>query len=224
MDIPLYKKIAQEGPKLSKIYADYLHKVKAKEIAQKTVDIKVSRIVKTFEKFHEFTYEDLNPNHILKAVRGSGMSIDLSNASLAHVRTKIKEWEIYLKKKGVEPQYLIEEKIEDLVLGVTGAAVDYKFFCFHGKPVYFLCRFGNNRNFYDMEYNPIKLEGGQELPQIQLEPMIRIAELLSAPFPFVRIDLYNGTDGIYFGEYTFNVRNGKQEFTHDLEVKFGRLW
>jgi hypothetical protein len=224
MDIPLYEKIAQEGPKLSQVHADYLHKVKAKEIAQKSADVKVSRIVKTFEKYYEFSQTDLNPKHILKAVRGSGMCLDLSNVRLAQVRSKIKEWDIYFRMKNMKPQYLIEEKIEDAVFGVTGTAADYKFFCFHGKPVYFLCRFDKNRNFYDLEYNPIKLEGSQELPQIQLAPMIKIAELLSAPFPFVRIDLYNGADGIYFGEYTFHVRNGKQEFPLDLELKFGKLW
>ncbi|GAA3268531.1 hypothetical protein GCM10020258_39990 [Sphingomonas yabuuchiae] len=30
-----------------------------------------------------------------------------------------------------------------------------------------------------------------------------MAEALSAPFPFVRVDLYDGDDGIYFGELTF---------------------
>ena len=33
--------------------------------------------------------------------------------------------------------------------------------------------------------------------------MIDAARALSAPFDFVRVDLYDGADGIYFGELTF---------------------
>jgi hypothetical protein len=57
-----------------------------------------------------------------------------------------------------------------------------------------------------------------------LAPMIAYAKLLSAPFPFVRIDLYNGTDGVYFGEYTFHVNAGKQEFDAATERRLGAYW
>ena len=33
--------------------------------------------------------------------------------------------------------------------------------------------------------------------------MVAAARALSAPFAFVRVDLYDGTDGVYFGELTF---------------------
>ena len=95
---------------------------------------------------------------------------------------------------------------------------------FDGKPAYFLCRDGTNRNFYDLTYKPLKLESVAELEHIDLAPMIQIANELSAPFPFVRIDLYNCKDGVYFGEYTFNCREGKQEFPMELELYFGSLW
>ena len=54
--------------------------------------------------------------------------------------------------------------------------------------------------------------------------IINISTKLSKPFEFVRIDLYIGIDGIYFSEFTFTPRNGKQEFTDEKEIEFGKYW
>jgi hypothetical protein len=223
--IPLFQKIQKEGPILSKTYANYLHKIQAKTIVQSiTKDVKVARLVKTFFKPEELHETDMNPMHILKATRGSGYCLDLGNSTIANARNTIREWSQKLATKNLPVEFLIEEKLNDDVYGYTGNAVDYKFFCFHGKPAYFLCRDGKNRNFYDLHYNPLKLESTAELKPINLEPMIRIAEELSRQFEFVRIDLYNCKDGVYFGEYTFHCREGKQEFDMEREIEFGKLW
>lgn len=222
--LPLYQKIAQEGPKMNKRYPQYLNKIKAKQIVQELVDVKVAKLVKVLHKPSEFKDSDCNPAQILKASRGSGYCHDLSGAKHHDVVRRMYAWETELRAKGLPVEFLIEEKINDAVFGVTGTAVDYKFFCFHGKPAYFLIRFDGNRNFYDLDYKPIKLEGKKELPHIDLGPMIAIVEKLCAPFPFVRIDLYLGADGIYFGEYTFHVRAGAREFDLETERKFGALW
>ena len=37
----------------------------------------------------------------------------------------------------------------------------------------------------------------------RLAAMTAIARALSAPFEYVRVDLYDGLDGVYFGELTF---------------------
>ena len=38
---------------------------------------------------------------------------------------------------------------------------------------------------------------------IHLSEMVEYARRLSAPFPFVRVDLYDTADGVVFGELTF---------------------
>jgi hypothetical protein len=222
--IPLYQKIRTEGPLLSKKYAHYLNKIQAKTIVQATSSVKVAKLVKTFTNPTDLNADDLNPQHLLKASRGSGMCLDISGVSLSAAHKQLSEWKLQLMQKHLPVEFLIEPKLNDAVYGITGAAVDYKFFCFHGKPAYFLCRDGKNRNFYDLEYKPLKLESTTELERIHLAPMIRVAEELSAEFPFVRIDLYNCKDGVYFGEYTFHCREGKQEFPMELELYFGSLW
>jgi hypothetical protein len=221
--IPLFEKIRIEGPILSRKYANYLNKIQAKTIVE-AKSIKVAKLIKTFRDPNELVVDDLNPRHLLKASRGSGFCMDLSGARLSNTRKTLNEWKRMLQQKDLPVEFLIEEKLNDAVYGITGKSVDYKFFCFHGKPAYFLCRDGNNRNFYDLSYNPLKLESVAELDRIDLNPMIHIAEELSAPFPFVRIDLYNCNDGVYFGEYTFHCREGKQEFSMELELYFGSMW
>jgi hypothetical protein len=136
----------------------------------------------------------------------------------------MKSWIEKLNRINAPIEFLIEEKIKDAVFGNTGSATDYKFFCFNGEPHIFLCRFQGNRNFYDLNYNPIKLQGTKQLPHIDLAPMLEIARQLSAPFEFVRIDLYHGADGVYFGEYTFNVNAGHREFDDATELRLGKLW
>jgi hypothetical protein len=55
--------------------------------------------------------------------------------------------------------------------------------------------------------------------------MKELAEVLSSPFPFVRIDFFLGKkDKIYFSEYNFiNGKGGKQYFSDEYELKLGKL-
>lgn len=48
-----------------------------------------------------------------------------------------------------------------------------------------------------------------------LAEMIEIAKILSADFPFVRVDLYSFSKRILFGELTFYPGNGVLEFYPD---------
>ncbi len=221
----LCEKIAKYGPIYTKTYADYLSKIKVKSHVGTVPDLKVAKLIKTFDDPTLFLDSDIHMDHMVKASRGSGFVLDLATVKTAvQVRAILRDWSVRLTRKGLPCEFFIEEKITGAVYGKTGTAVDYKFFCFHGKPHFFLCRDGmSNRNFYDLDYRPIKLSGNQ-LPRIDLSAMIRVAETLSAPFPFVRIDLYNGVDGVYFGEYTFHVNAGKQEFDDATETALGSLW
>ena len=222
----LCEKIGKYGPLLSTEYADYLNKISVKTHVPTIVpDVKIAKLVKVVDHPSLFLPSDIHPDHILKAHRGSGLLLDLATVTEVNtVRKMMTKWADLLIARGIKPNFLIEEKITDTIHGKTGAAVDYKFFCFHGKPQFFLCRDGmSNRNFYYLDYTPIKLSG-KKVPPVDLTEMIRISEALSAPFSFVRIDLYNGTEGVYFGEYTFHVNAGKQEFSDAIELKLGALW
>src|SRR6185312_5625486 len=58
-----------------------------------------------------------------------------------------------------------------------------------------------------------------------LGEMIEIASRLSAPFDFVRIDLYNVHGRVYFGEFTFTPTAGTHKFgPPHWDLYFGEKW
>jgi hypothetical protein len=113
---------------------------------------------------------------------------------------------------------------------------DYKFYVFHGRAAviqFDTDRFTNQREaFFDCSWRrlPFRLAGYPE-PLVEperptdLDRMRLIAEKLSSEFDFLRVDLYNVGNRIYFGEITVYSHSGKRPF-HPLEwdYKLGALW
>jgi len=91
---------------------------------------------------------------------------------------------------------------------------DFRFYAARGKVLF--CQFDQGR-FADHRQALFTVPDHQLIPIPDLYPlpnplpdkpahwdeMIRIASELSAPFDFVRVDLYDLPDGIYFSEFTF---------------------
>ncbi len=107
--------------------------------------------------------------------------------------------------------------VEALVNTTSGQAPDdYKFHCVSGEPI--VCqvdhsRFGRpwSRLLQLPDLEPFDPNDGLAWPSSyrrpepeRIEAMIQAARTLSEPFEFVRVDLYNGSDGIFFGELTFS--------------------
>lgn len=101
------------------------------------------------------------------------------------------------------------------------APEDYKIYCYHGKATYImLCvgreNKGNPQFFYfDRDWNLLMFNpDAKRNPDIEiskpkcLESMLHYAEILSEPFPFVRVDLYCEDDRVIFGELTFTPSGG----------------
>ena len=54
--------------------------------------------------------------------------------------------------------------------------------------------------------------------------MVKLAEKLSEPFPFVRVDFYEVGDKIFFGELTFYPGNGMESFVPvEWDYKLGEM-
>lgn len=125
----------------------------------------------------------------------------------------------------MEPHYIsIPHRIYvEKYLGEMKNMTDYKIHCLNGEPEFVLVM--SNRHTdgdkamkvtidaYDMNWNPIKevVGFGSEIPgnnKIQkpsmFEEMKVIARTLAHDFKFVRVDLYQIENKIYFGELTFS--------------------
>ena len=117
--------------------------------------------------------------------------------------------------------------------------VDYKFMCFDGSPRLLFLDIGliNNdksynhqypRNIYDMNFQllPVKETRPNTIYPIEkpqnFDTMVEIAKVLSKPFPFCRVDLYNIDGEIFFGEITFYHGGGCNNITpEEWDLKMG---
>lgn len=101
---------------------------------------------------------------------------------------------------------------------------DYKFYCFHGKPLYCVVISGRQKNFvndyFDMEWKhlPITLKGLPFAENVPTKPqhfetMGQLATKLSAGHPHLRVDFYEVNNKIYFSELTFYSASGYGQFT-----------
>lgn len=122
--------------------------------------------------------------------------------------------------KNIPPRIIIEKLIVEKNGKVPN---DYRFYCTKGKANYIQVEIDresdHSRNIYDIDWNLLEIERGKvptgkniNRPK-KLNEMIHLAEKLSIPFIFARVDLYYVNDEeIYFGEITFYPGGGITKF------------
>ena len=151
--------------------------------------------------------------------------LDKESADLEEIRHKLyvklniskylsgREWPYKNMKRCIIAEEFLGDGVHELR--------DYKFFCFNGKPKYFVVftestdgKHGK-MNFYDMDCNSLPIRHRKHPPSdktIELpgnfNKMVALSEKLSKDIPFVRVDMFNVEGKIYVGELTFFPSNG----------------
>lgn len=138
-----------------------------------------------------------------------------------------------MQYRDIEPFVFAEELL--LPSGNATDLPDYKFFCFHGEPKLIqidMNRFDHHsRDFrtpkwreLDVTYDDGIPESKAECPEM-LSQLTSVARELSKGFSFVRVDLYQTTNRIVFGEMTFTPGAGTKRFLPEsFEMKMGGYW
>ncbi|MDY3965015.1 MAG: ATP-grasp fold amidoligase family protein [Prevotella sp.] len=192
--------------------------------------------IATWDKADDIDWNILPQKFVLKTIHGGGgngivICTDKNSFNKEAAISKLKKWMPFnagyayrefpyiYAKKGIIAETFLEPDNAD------GDLKDYKFFCFNGKVRCFKIDFGrfteHHANYYDINGNILPFgEKGLEpdfyheekIPS-NLSEMIDIAEKLSAGHPFLRVDLYNVSEKIYFGETTFYPAGGVGAFT-----------
>lgn len=134
--------------------------------------------------------------------------------------------------RGIRRRVLAEELLHD----ADGPTLsDYKFLCFGGRPeVIMLVRndaAGRTKTMFRPDWTrlPATRAGEPALtvtppPPRDLDRMLTLAERLSAPFDFCRVDLYQTTRGVVFGELTFFPQGGLGRFEPpEWELRLGDM-
>lgn len=187
-----------------------------------------------WNRFEDIDFSILPDKFVLKATHSSHASIickDKRAFNCADAKIKFKkffkdnpykgyrEWAY----KNVKPRIIAEQFMENKG---DRELTDYKFFCFNGEPRY--CQVIRDRSgsetidFYDVNWvhqefvglNPVARLGRNPVARPkEYDKMLEIAAKLSQGIPFVRIDLYDINDNVYFGEITFYPGAGLGAFT-----------
>ncbi len=182
----------------------------------------------------EIDFDALPNQFVLKVNWSSGYNIivhDKSKLDIEATRKKLKRWiqpdrNAYYQYfnwgyKHMKPVIYAEEYLEQ----IAGQVYDYKFFMCGGKFEFMLIATDRandadlTHDFFDSDFNPLPLTYGElkhanPLPQKPkcFDKMVELAEMLSKPFPFVRVDFYEIGDQVFLGEMTFYPAGGLKPF------------
>lgn len=220
-------------------------KFRVKEyVTEKLGDGFVVPVIGSWQSADEIDFDALPDQFVLKVNWSSGYNIivkDKNALDTEEAKKKISKWlqpqqNSYYQTfnwgyKHMEPVVYAEKYIEQM----DGQLYDYKFYCCNGKAEFLFIatnRFneeGVTYDFFDMNFDRLDLHyggracSGEKLEKPRFfEEMIRCAELLAKPFPFVRIDFYEQEDRIYVGEMTFYSGGGILPFEPiDWDYKLG---
>lgn len=238
-------KLYNRNPEFTKM----VDKFEAKEFI-KELNIPNLKIIPTlgvWNKFEDIDFEKLPNQFVLKCTHDSGGLVickDKSTFNLKTARKKINhslqrnyyQWTREWPYKDVIPRIIAELYMEE---PDNPELKDYKFFCFNGMAKY--CQVIADRHsdetidFYDRDWKHQPFIGLRPTAHHALtahhvptkyKQMLNIADALATRIcsPFVRIDLYNINEIIYFGEITFFPFGGHGTFKpHEWNKKLGNL-
>ena len=202
-----------------------------------------------WDKAEDIDWDSLPNQFVLKVNNGSGDIIVCADKTCIDKTSLVKKFEALLKKSfanyNVEPHYtpmkpcIIAEELLDARLQPieSQSLIDYKIWCFNGKPYYiWACydRVGDSVSVatYDLDWNrhdeksadvPHYHIATKNIPKPRsLDKMLKVAAKLSEGIPQVRVDLYEVNDQPYFGEMTFTSAGGFNDFyTQDFLNELG---
>ena len=183
-----------------------------------------------WNKVEDIDFSILPEDIVIKATHGCKMNYIINkkeNFNELKCKKKMKEWlSVTYGTYSVEPHYLnIPHRLyAEKYLKELEGLIDYKLHCINGEPEFILvCSERKLRktdkkmmvtlDLFDKEWKPIfeVIPSGLEIPgkgdikkPTLFEEMKEIARKLSKDFAFVRVDLYQVGEKIYFGELTFS--------------------
>ena len=212
------------------MYIGLVDKYASKELLAKQIgDRYIIPTLGCWRSFSEIDFDSLPEKFILKTTHDSGthcICLDKSTFNYKQVKKRLnkslKKNYFYLWRewpyKDVSPRIIAEPLLENKD---GSPLVDYKFYCYGGKPRYFMYSIGEadhkvrNHKFdmngqsidYLFKKNPTLNKDETRLPN-NLEEMLTIVNKLANISQHVRIDLYNIDGRVYMGEVTFCTNAG----------------
>lgn len=206
----------------------------------------LNKLYGVWDDASEIDFDSLPGQFILKTTNGSGYCIivedkntidrkQISNSLGKMMKTVYGLSEGNPHYSRIRPRVIAEELLLNDAVSAkySRSIIDYKIWCFNGKACYiWVCtdrtHSGTDVLVYDTEWNAHPeysrvtkyYRQGSVIPKPEnFKNMLSMAEKLAAPFPVVRVDLYNIAGRILFGELTFTAVGGLMNCYTDAFLK-----
>jgi len=194
-------------------------------VASQGYDHLLPELLGLYNRSSEIDFASLPNKFALKCTHGCKFNViceDKRQLNIRHTRRMLDKW---LKQRisriwgevhydAIHPRIICEAFLDDISGGLP---IDYKVHCFNGKPRFTMVCVGRDLSgynakyaFYDLDWKTIPFycdknvfENKNILKPEGYEEMIKAAEELARPFPFVRIDFYIIKGAPVIGEMTF---------------------
>ena len=206
------------------------------------------RLYGVWQNANDIDFDNLPETFVLKCNHDSGTSIIVDKRKPFDKEEIVFKLNEALKVKygyingelfynRIKPCVIAEEFLQDKTCDFSSTLVDYKIWCFDGKPY---CTWAcYNRvdghtfvNVYDKNwkvhpecsvFNDHYRDGKGKVPKPETHgQMMEVAAVLSKGFPEVRVDLYEVNGKLYFGELTFMTAFGQIDFyTKEFLLELG---
>lgn len=226
-------------------YAKYADKVLVRDyITAKGLSDLLLNFYGSWERAEDIEFSKLPDKFALKPNNGSGGHFFCYDKSKLNIDALIPRMNKSLDISGdayaferhyacIKPQIYCEELMDT---GTYKNPTDYKFTCIKGKVVdIFIAEVGpdgkrkyatvdTNWEFLNHTKKDFLLTSIPHKPK-RLSEMLHYAEILSAEFDIVRVDLYEYNDKVYFGELTFSPWGGMMySYTDEALIKMGNIY
>ena len=225
-------------------YGKYVDKYAVREYVKEAIGEKfLIPLLGVYDRVEDINYDELPESFVLKLNNGSGCNMivkDKSKLNIQKTNKRLKKWlKLDYSKIKKEDQYKnVKNRIlcEKYITDKNGELLDYKYFCFNGKPELVKVDFdrfsGHKANYYDLnwklqEVKECRVGGVYEnyrgvfnIPK-NSDEMLKVVKKLCRIFGFVRVDIYNVDGKIYFGELTLTPASGRNPFDpieKDIEI------
>ena len=192
-----------------------------------------------WDKAEDIEWDKLPNSFVMKTNNGSGDVLICLDKSKLDTKTEEAKFAKLLKVKfgqsmgephydKIKPCIIAEELLDNEKQAFKSTSlIDYKIWCFDGKPAYVWVCYNRAHHktdvaVYDLDWNfhpeysnsiPHYVLSSEILPRPQsLDKMLEAAGRLSKGFPELRVDLYEVDGKPYFGEMTFTSSAGLNDF------------
>lgn len=196
----------------------------------------LNEVYGVYDSADEVDFDKLPKKFVAKGTHASSINLIVTNKENLNLRKVKRTFKKWFKRnqyyrvgqewayKDVQPRIIIEKYLKE---EGRSSLLDYKFYCFNGKPkfveIHLEREVNHQRGFFDLEFNklPFAKLGIKEAKNVVIEKpanfeeMVKFAEILAKNLPFVRVDFYSVQGKTIFGEMTFYPADGRLDFYPD---------